>query len=1155
MLEMVREDILSSDEPGYVKDGELRYLVVNSAYARLVDRSAEELVGTRDHDWPEFGPQVDRDEKERRSLVFGAEQTALADRDCPLRQHKIRIRREQEADGGLFIVGTLRRVAAVSAKQARGGSGTAKPAAARYAPAGNEFRDLDLIKALEAFDEPLGVVAADGTLLLSNANFRLGGYDGKRAADSMRKAGDASVMAVVGPDVTTRLEREAEASRRAEEIGLYKAMLDQLPNSTYVKDDAFRLVYANRAYGDLTGWNIEDVVGKTDLELFGEEGAVLLDADRQVLETGRIHEQEEILSRRDGEALALVSRKSRLRTPDGRTYLIGTTTDITGQKRRQAEIAEARRRADEVRGDLENVVEALDMSVVVIDGDERIEIINEAYFRIWKQDRETDLVGRPVRWLIDAKRSSHVYDVDEADWENYVAARLAEIRKGNVAPREMELADGRTLIYSVRNLSEGRRMICHYDVSEQKAHERQMAEAKASLEATTSMMRKATAAMAQGLCIYDERVRFTNDVFHELVGIGRDEITAGMPWAEMIAKIAARGAYGDEETTREAVARILSDGNGRKHHAIERRGANGRWLRVDARPDADGTMISTYTDITEAKAREDELKRLLEQAELADRAKSEFLANMSHEIRTPMNGVLGMAELLARTQLDTRQRTFTDVIVKSGNALLTIINDILDFSKIDAGRMVLETDSFDLAEAIEDVATLVSSRVAEKDIELIVRIAPDLPARVIGDAGRVRQIITNLLGNATKFTEIGHVLVDVAARVEDDVAAVRLRVEDTGIGIPEDKLQSIFEKFSQVDGSSTRRHEGSGLGLSIAAGLVDMMGGRITVESVYGKGSAFTVSFALPVDRSAPKPRPLPVDVTGARVLVIDDNKVNRDILMEQLRAWQFDGCAVGSGAEGLQVLEAAHAVGVAVDLVILDYHMPVMNGAEAALRIRSHADFPGVPIVMLTSDDVRSEEQRLAGVGIDAHLMKPARSSLLLETIVETLQKRNSPATPGATEPAVAPSSRRGGPVVDLAARPEQPASTLDVLVAEDNEVNQIVFSQILDELDVAYAIVRNGQEAVDAFVTRRPHMILMDVSMPVMNGHEATKAIRRYETDHGGHVPIVGVTAHALKGDRDRCIEAGMDDYRSKPISPEKLGEKVRTWLGEHVRASRVG
>ena len=527
-------------------------------------------------------------------------------------------------------------------------------------------------------------------------------------------------------------------------------------------------------------------------------------------------------------------------------------------------------------------------------------------------------------------------------------------------------------------------------------------------------------------------------------------------------------------------------------------------------------------------------------AESADRAKSEFLANMSHEIRTPMNGVLGMAELLIRTNLDTRQRTFADVILKSGSALLTIINDILDFSKIDAGQLTLDPAPFRLAEAIEDVATLVSSQVAEKDLELIVRIDPALPACVVGDVGRIRQIVTNLVGNGVKFTEKGYVLVDVSGEVKKDVASITIRVEDTGIGIPENMQQRIFEKFSQVDSSSTRRHEGTGLGLAIASRLVELMGGKIGVESELGKGSVFWVMLPLPVHEDVRRPKPVPVDVSGARVLIVDDNKINRDILLEQLRGWNFDCAAAEDGDIALAFLDRCIELGAHVDCIVLDYQMPGMNGVEVAKRIVANPALRHIPIVLLTSVD-QAAGRITAETGITAHLPKPVRSAVLLETLVHVMQaSRQTDA--GNTEVIPLPRAAATEAPEDKVA--DHPGH-VDILVAEDNEVNQLVFSQILNGLGLSYRIAQNGREAVELHSELKAKLILMDVSMPEMNGLEATAAIRRMERSLGIHTPIVGVTAHALKGDREKCIEAGMDDYLSKPISPDKLADKLDAWL----------
>ncbi|RUV34883.1 response regulator [Mesorhizobium sp. M7A.F.Ca.MR.148.00.0.0] len=550
-------------------------------------------------------------------------------------------------------------------------------------------------------------------------------------------------------------------------------------------------------------------------------------------------------------------------------------------------------------------------------------------------------------------------------------------------------------------------------------------------------------------------------------------------------------------------------------------------------------------------------------AEAADRAKSEFLANMSHEIRTPMNGVLGMAELLAKTDLTPRQKTFTDVIVKSGNALLTIINDILDFSKINAGQLTLDPAPFRLSEAVEDVATLVSARVAEKNLELIVRVDPRLPAHVVGDAGRFRQIITNLLGNAVKFTEKGHVLIDVGGEIVNDVVQLKVRVEDTGIGIPAEKLQNVFEKFAQVDGSSTRRHEGTGLGLAIAARLVDLMAGKIGVESEIGRGSVFWFAVPLPAHQAAARDEIVPVDVTGARVLVIDDNPVNREILLEQLRSWSFDCAAAESGAVGLAFLDRAFQLGAAVDCIILDYQMPGMNGADVARAIASDSRLSAIPIVILTSVDQVDFGKMIIDFGIAAHLTKPARSAVLLGTVISVIQKARSQVgrarfvrEPIVQAPLAAPPAFTviRGPAMPVTAAPElttAPNGPIDILIAEDNDVNQLVFGQILNGLGLSYRIAGNGRTAVEMYRALRPKLILMDVSMPEMNGYEATRAIRAMEVSTGAHIPIIGVTAHALKGDRDKCIDSGMDDYLPKPVSPDRLGTKIGTWLSETVVA----
>jgi PAS domain S-box-containing protein len=917
-------------------------------------------------------------------------------------------------------------------------------------------------------------------------------------------------------DITER-KRSEQALRHSEEK--YRRLVDSVPDVIWTSAHDGRITYISPNVQSILGYTAQEVCeGGKELwigRIHPEDVQRVLDSLLSLFAENRPFDVEYQIRRKAGQWIWLHDRAIRTHEKDGVQYADGIFSDITARKRMEQKLCE-----------YEKVVESSEQMVVVVDRSYRYVLANRSFLRSHGVERE-QLLGRRL-----------VEVLHEGVFETVVKQKLDECFQGKTVKYEMkrpfpnlgerDLALSYFPIEGPRGID---RAACVLeDITERK-------KAELALRESEEQFRQLAENIREVFFIFSpEPVRtvYISPAYDQIFGKPRQEVyERATAWIDSVYPE-------DRERAGTAFARCTQGIPAELDFRIMRPDGSIRWLHARSFPVCDSAgkfirAVGTAEDISEQRRVLDAIRAAKDAAEAASRAKGEFLANMSHELRTPMNGIVGMTELALATDLTSEQQEYLTMVKSSADSLLGVINDILDFSKIEAGKLEFESIEFNFRSSLEATLKLLAPRAHEKGLELNCRVEPEVPEVLIGDPSRFRQIIVNLAGNAIKFTERGEVTVQVEQRPEKAGAVVlHVSVVDTGIGIPEGKQEAIFGAFTQADGSTTRRYGGTGLGLSISRQLVAMFGGRLWLESVVGQGSTFhfIARFAVGSPRQTPRST---VDLKGIPVLAVDDNSTNRRILEELLTHWQMNPCLAEDGRGALMQLQQAADAGRAFRLVIVDGEMAGMDGFTVVEQVKQDPRLATTAIMMLTSAGQRGDAVRCRELGVAAYLTKPIGQAELLDAIRQVLgtKAEKTDESPRLVTRHTLQEGKKG----------------LHILLAEDNLVNRTVAVRLLEKHGNSVEVAGDGREVLSKLETAKFDLILMDVQMPEIDGFEATAAIRKIEQTKGGHVPIIAMTAHALKGDREHCLAVGMDGYIAKPIHVEELLKEI-----ENVRAATV-
>lgn len=914
--------------------------------------------------------------------------------------------------------------------------------------------------------------------------------------------------------------RKAQTALRDSEA-LYHSLVEHLPVAIYRKDLRGSFTFGNASYCAELGLKPASIRGKTDFDFFPKAQAFKYrDDDRHVIETGDVFEAVEDHFRPDGEKRYVHVLKTPVRDSYGK--IVGTQGlfwDVTPRIRAEQALRESEQR-------LQSVLDNTTAVVYLKNREGQYLLVNRCFERLFEISSDR-IVG---------KTDFDVFPHDLAEKFRANDRKVIEADEPIEFEEQAPHPDGLHTYISVkvplRDETGEPFGICGIstDITSRKRAEDEFKRLSAFLDSILENL-------PIMLFVKDAKeLRFErlNRAGEELLGLQHEQLLGKNDFDLFPQEQAEFYVAKDREVlASRALADIREEALSTRHGE---RIVHTRKIPILDEHGSPTHLVGVSEDITDLKRAEAELRSAKDAAEAANRAKSAFLANMSHEIRTPLTGVIGMADLLMDTSLAPQQREYCQLIRNSGNALLAVIGDVLDFSKIEAGKLELDHHPFRIRDGLGDTMKTMALRARSKNLELVCHIHSDVPEWLLGDATRLRQIVVNLVGNALKFTSQGEIVLTVEMEsLGEERATLHFTVADTGIGIPEEKQQLIFQPFEQADTSTTRKYGGTGLGLTITARLVELMGGRLWLESEVGRGSRFhfTATLDLPAEDMVEPTPAEPIQLHGLPVLIVDDNATNRRLLIELLAKWQMQPTAVEGGNEALVALESALAAGRPYPLVLLDAQMPQLDGFCLAELIQQRPELVQGSIMMLTSGDQPGDIERCHRLGIAAYLTKPIKQSELFDAILNVVGAASaSPALAAAV-----PTAIESGPM-------------LRILVVEDSPVNQTLILAVLEKRGHQAVLAENGREALSAYDREPFDLILMDVQMPEMDGFEATASIRRREQAIGVHTPIIAMTAHAIKGDRERCLAAGMDSYLSKPVHPLELFATIR----QLVRAPTV-